>query len=229
MPPKDPPVRLQSHSNGAGQTISNPNPSNRTEAALRSTSGSKSRMRVMALRNSATVENDRTNPSAIDAGRMLPVCPTDAPSNMGSIGSVQGAATVTIPAAKARTRSSIERDPRTSETWSDTPAPSRISAGGREALLSSRHVFVRLWRQEHDPEKWKPVFRKERSQTKGSGRSFSQCRTTREGCPFRVEAGLFGGRRPSINYNRSPMHFALHAARLSTPATLNRSASCLRA
>ena len=49
-----------------------------------------------------------TKPTAIIAGRTLPVWPTEAPSRIGSIGSVQGAATVTIPASNARTRLSIE-------------------------------------------------------------------------------------------------------------------------
>src|SRR6476620_1616684 len=64
-------------------------------------------MRVIALTANAVAENDRTKPSAIIAGRILPVWPTDAPSRMGSIGSVQGAATVTTPASSARTRLSI--------------------------------------------------------------------------------------------------------------------------
>src|SRR5260370_34570344 len=64
-------------------------------------------MRVIALSNSAVAENEITNPSAIIAGRILPVWPTDAPSRIGSTGSVQGAAMVTTPASKARTRLSI--------------------------------------------------------------------------------------------------------------------------
>src|SRR3984893_2110580 len=106
-----PPSWIDSHSNGAGQTISNPNPSSRMAAALRSTLGSKSKMRVMALSNKAVAENDRTNPNAIIAGSALAVWPTDAPSNIGSTGSVQGAAIVTTPASRARTRLSIGRNP----------------------------------------------------------------------------------------------------------------------
>jgi hypothetical protein len=70
--------------------------------------GSKSNTRVIALSSNATIENDITKPSAIIAGRALPVWPTDAPRRIGSIGSVQGAATVTTPASSARTRLSIE-------------------------------------------------------------------------------------------------------------------------
>ena len=67
-------------------------------------------MRVIALRASAVAENDMTKPAAIIAGRTLPVWPTEAPSRIGNIGSVQGAAMVTIPASNARTRLSIEQD-----------------------------------------------------------------------------------------------------------------------
>ncbi len=74
---------------------------------VRSTLGSKSNTRVIALSANATSENDMTKPSAIIAGRALPVWPTDAPSRIGSIGSVQGAATVTTPASSARTRLNI--------------------------------------------------------------------------------------------------------------------------
>src|ERR1700730_12073250 len=64
-------------------------------------------MRLIALSNRATAENEMTKPSAIRAGRSLPVWPTDAPSRIGSIGSVQGAAMVTTPASRARTRLNI--------------------------------------------------------------------------------------------------------------------------
>jgi len=63
---------------------------------------------VIAPSSNATIENDITKPSAIIAGRTLPAWPTDAPRRIGSIGSVQGAATVTTPASSARTRVSIE-------------------------------------------------------------------------------------------------------------------------
>ncbi len=102
-----PPSRIDSHSNGAGQTISSPNPSSRIAAPVRRLLGSKSKMPVIALSNNAAAENEMTKPSAIIAGRALPVWPTDAPSRIGSIGSVQGAATVTTPASRARTRLSI--------------------------------------------------------------------------------------------------------------------------
>src|SRR6266436_3175774 len=102
-----PPIRTDSHSNGAGQIISSPNPASNTAAAVRSTLGSKSNTRVIALSANATIENDITKPSAIIAGRALPVWPTDAPSRIGSIGRVQGAATVTTPASSARTRLNI--------------------------------------------------------------------------------------------------------------------------
>ncbi len=94
--------------NGVGQIIKSPKPSSSTVAAVRRLLGSKSKMRVIALSASAVAENDMTKPAAIIAGRTLPVWPTEAPSRIGSIGSVQGAAMVTIPASNARTRLSIE-------------------------------------------------------------------------------------------------------------------------
>jgi hypothetical protein len=67
-----------------------------------------------ALRASnAAAENQITKPSAIIAGRAFPVWPTDAPSRIGSIGNVQGAATVTMPASSARTRLKIGQVHRT--------------------------------------------------------------------------------------------------------------------
>jgi hypothetical protein len=90
-----------------GQIISSPNPTSNIAAALRSTFGSKSKTRVIALSSKATAENDSTKPSAIMAGRALLVWPTDAPSRIGSTGSVQGAAMVTTPASRARTRLNI--------------------------------------------------------------------------------------------------------------------------
>jgi hypothetical protein len=47
-------------------------------------------MRVIAPSANATRENDSTKPSAIITGRVLLVWPTDAPSRIGSTGSVQG-------------------------------------------------------------------------------------------------------------------------------------------
>ena len=67
----------------------------------------KVRPAMIALSVSATSENDSTKPAAIVTGRALLVWPTDAPSRIGSIGSVQGAAMVTTPASSARTRLSI--------------------------------------------------------------------------------------------------------------------------
>src|SRR6266478_748620 len=100
-------MRIDSHSNGAGQIIKSPKPSSRIAAPVRSRLGSKSKMRVTALKASATTENDSTKPSAIIAGRSLLVWPTEAPSRIGSTGSVQGAAIVTMPAMRARTRLNI--------------------------------------------------------------------------------------------------------------------------
>jgi hypothetical protein len=114
------PIRIESHSNGAGQIIKSPKPSSRIAAPVRRTLGSKSKMRVIALSSKAAAENDMTKPSAISAGRALPVWPTDAPSKIGSIGSVQGAATVTTPASKARTRLNIE--------WSHETIPAGLVA-----------------------------------------------------------------------------------------------------
>src|SRR6266404_9748793 len=104
-------MRIDSHSNGAGQIINRPNPSSRIAAPVRKLVGSKSNTRVIAVKANAAAENDMTKPSAIIAGRILPVWPTDAPSRIGSIGSVQGAATVITPASSARTRLSISWDP----------------------------------------------------------------------------------------------------------------------
>src|SRR5467141_4974325 len=113
-------MRIDSHSNGVGQIIRSPNPSSRIAAPVRRLLGSKSNARVIALRANAAAENDTTKPSAIIAGRILPVCPTDAPSRIGSIGSVQGAATVTTPASSARTRLNIE--------WSHETIPAGLVA-----------------------------------------------------------------------------------------------------
>src|SRR5712672_2083070 len=104
-------MRIDSHSNGAGQIINSPNPTSMIAAPVRKLLGSKSKTRVIALRANAVAENDSTKPSAIIAGRVLPVWPTDAPSRIGSIGSVQGAATVTTPASNARSRLSIGQGP----------------------------------------------------------------------------------------------------------------------
>jgi hypothetical protein len=104
-------IRFDSHWNGAGQIINNPNPNSRIAAPLRRLLGSKSNRAVIALSNNATTENEITKPSAIIAGRALPLRPTDAPSRIGSIGSVQGVATVTTPASRARTRLNIAADP----------------------------------------------------------------------------------------------------------------------
>ena len=48
-----------------------------------------------------------TNPITIKRGRSLLFCPTDAPRIMGSIGSMQGAAIVSIPAKKANKNCTI--------------------------------------------------------------------------------------------------------------------------
>src|SRR5882724_5140323 len=139
----NPPIRLDSHSNGVGQIISRPKASSSAAAPLRRVLGSKSNTRVIAPSAKATSENDSTKPAAIIAGRALLVWPTDAPSRIGSIGSVQGAATVTTPASSARTRLSIAtvrrgsgrascpprvpyvlRDGTTGVTWGRAQAPS---------------------------------------------------------------------------------------------------------
>jgi len=56
---------------------------------VRNMFGSKSKARVIALSNNATMENDVTKPAAIIAGRALAGMADDAPSRIGSIGSVQ--------------------------------------------------------------------------------------------------------------------------------------------
>src|SRR6266436_5537266 len=130
--------RIDSHSNGAGQIISRPNPSSRIAAAVRKLLGSKSNTRVIALRANAAAENDMTKPSAIIAGRILPVWPTDAPSRIGSIGSVQGAATVTTPASRARTRLNIRRNPGSHRPRGHARALDRSSPRLDEALPCAR-------------------------------------------------------------------------------------------
>src|SRR6266436_7933123 len=70
-PPVNPPIRLHSHSNGAGQIISSPNPTSRMAAAVRRLFGSKSNARLIAPSANATTENDITKPAAIIAGRAL--------------------------------------------------------------------------------------------------------------------------------------------------------------
>src|SRR5258708_31211829 len=109
-------MRIDSHLNGVGQIIRSPNPSNRIAAPVRRLLGSKSNTRVIALNSNAVAENEMTKPSAIIAGRILPVWPTDAPSRIGSIGSVQGAATVTTPASRARRRFNIGQHPTNADT-----------------------------------------------------------------------------------------------------------------
>src|SRR5258705_7005152 len=135
LPLMSPLIRIDIHSNGAGQTISNPNPSSRIAAPVRKTLGSKSKMRVIALSNKAAAENDRTKPSAIIAGRAFPVWPIDAPSSMGSIGSVQGAATVTTPASSARIRLNIGSVPSNHRPCGHARALNRPSGRLGEALL----------------------------------------------------------------------------------------------
>src|SRR5258706_4299924 len=160
LPSMNPPIRIDSHSNGAGQIISNPNPSSRIAAPVRSTLGSKSNTRVIALSNNAAAENEMTKPSAISAGRALLVWPTDAPSRIGSIGRVQGAAIVTTPASSARTRLNIELDPSGSLVRALRPCELVWSFGMprrcvTRAIFGSRHVFVRLLRMpqtQSDPE-----------------------------------------------------------------------------
>src|SRR6266404_2720996 len=131
-------MRIDSHSNGAGQIIKRPNPSNRIAAPVRRLLGSKSKMRVIALRANAAAENEMTKPSAIIAGRILPVWPTDAPSRMGSIGSVQGAATVTTPASNARTRLTIREGPWNHGLRGQARALDRSSRHQDEALPWAR-------------------------------------------------------------------------------------------
>src|SRR6266852_6039231 len=136
-------IRIDSHSNGAGQIINTPNPSSRMAAPVRSTLGSKSKMRVIALSNNAAAENYRTKPSAISAGRAFPVWPTDAPSRIGSIGSVQGAATVTMPASSARTRLNIGSDPSNDLELALRPRECSQVLRKAGAKRYAPHVFVR--------------------------------------------------------------------------------------
>src|SRR5712692_5394519 len=140
-------------------------------APVRKLLGSKSKMRVIALKANAVAENDMTKPSAIIAGRILPVWPTDAPSRIGSIGSVQGAATVITPASSARTRLNIEHDPS-----NDPGGP--CGHGGRLSGLSERqakrylarpHVFVRL-SQVRKPRRRDPRYRTTRRGASRPGR-----------------------------------------------------------
>src|SRR5215470_7184276 len=96
-----------SRSNAAGQIISAPKITSRTRPAVRNTSGSKCRAVATAFNASATNANDATKPAAMKAGRVPARCPIDAPSKIGSTGSVQGAAIVRMPANNASGRSGI--------------------------------------------------------------------------------------------------------------------------
>jgi hypothetical protein len=61
----------------------------------------------MAFSASATKAKDATKPAAMKTGRDPARCPIDAPSKIGSAGSVHGAAMVRIPANSASRRSGI--------------------------------------------------------------------------------------------------------------------------
>src|SRR6516165_1247716 len=99
--------RAASRSNAAGQIISAPKITNKTRPAVRNTSGSKCSAVAMPFNASATKANDTTKPVAMKAGRAPARRPIEAPSKIGSTGSVQGAAIVRMPANNASGRSVI--------------------------------------------------------------------------------------------------------------------------
>src|ERR1700722_5573428 len=99
--------RAASRSNGVGQTISTPKTTSSTRPAVRKASGSKCKAVAVAFNASATKANDATKPAAMKAGRAPARRPIDAPSKIGSTGSVHGAAMVRIPANSASRRSGI--------------------------------------------------------------------------------------------------------------------------
>ena len=99
--------RAASRSNAAGQIISAPKTTNSTRPAMRNASGSKCSAVATAFNASATKANDTTKPAAMKAGRAPARRPIDAPSRIGSTGSVQGAAIVSMPAKSASRRSGI--------------------------------------------------------------------------------------------------------------------------
>ncbi len=117
-------------------------------APVRKLLGSKSKARVIALSNNAAAENEMTKPSAIIAGRALPVCPTDAPSRIGNIGSVQGAAIGDDAGEQGKNeiehRKSTERRAHLGPCGRDAQQSFGMS-GWRvtSGLIRGRHVFVR--------------------------------------------------------------------------------------
>ena len=99
--------RAVSRSNGVGQIISTPKMTSSTRPAVRKASGSKCKAVAVAFNASATKANDATKPAAMKAGRAPARRPIDAPSKIGSTGSVHGAAMVRMPANSASRRSGI--------------------------------------------------------------------------------------------------------------------------
>src|SRR6516164_9282934 len=102
-----PATRAVSRSNAAGQIISVPKMTSSIRPAVRSVSGSKCKAVAMPFSASATKANDATKPAAMKVGRAPARCPIDAPSKIGSTGSVHGAAIVRMPANNASGRSGI--------------------------------------------------------------------------------------------------------------------------
>ena len=98
---------IQEELAAAGHTISAPKNTSSTRPAVRNRSGSKYKAVATAFNASATKANDATKPAAMKAGRAPARRPIDAPSKIGSTGSVQGAAIVRMPANNASGRSGI--------------------------------------------------------------------------------------------------------------------------
>src|SRR6516225_1480886 len=119
--------RAASRSNAAGQIISAPKITNKTRPAVRNTFGSKCSAVATAFNASATKAKDTTKPDAMKTGR-APVRPIDAPSRIGSTGSVQGAAIVSMPANSASRRSGIgvEQVRRDRRGWSEPAGDSLV-------------------------------------------------------------------------------------------------------
>src|SRR6516164_7054345 len=120
--------RAASRSNAAGQIISAPKITNKTRPAVRNTAGSKCSAVAMLFNASATKANDTTKLVAMKAGRVPARRPIDAPSRIGSTGSVQGAAIVRMPAKSASRRSGIgvEQVRRDRRGWSEPAGDSLV-------------------------------------------------------------------------------------------------------
>src|SRR4051794_37196255 len=185
----------------------------------------------MAPSSSAVAENEMTKPSAIIAGRRCELRPIEAPSRIGSIGSVHGAAMVRMPARAAKRSSSM------GHSWRG----SRGQFGMSEAVVTPRHAFVTgvLLPQLSAPNTKRPGGGHPVRVVGGLGRfNETVCELyRREVFPPDVVLcfNCFVGGNTSVSRTGSkpapyPLEISeLQAAKRSTPQPLSNSASCLRA